>query len=207
MFRGVSCWNSGRCSYTLWRYDQQRNNISELDPELRDKVQRFVTAVSLVELDDDGVPCRPDQEYEWDYLTGKAHYLVSVLRSPADTALGTVRTLAREWTCVIAAFQTSGATESNRRIMGRRWLAARAQVADLLGPGPGASNDAPGAVTPNLLESFRGDVDGTHDDGPPAPERNFEELPIDSPPAAAMVAADPDLGHFMWMAARGIRSE
>ncbi len=75
----------------------------------------------------------------------------------------------------------------------------RAEMTDVLGPTP-ADASVPDAVPSDLIESLRG---GADDDGPPEPERD-EELPIDSPEVAAMVAADPDLGHFILMAAQGI---
>jgi hypothetical protein len=147
--------------------------LNELPDDLRDKVLRFVTAASLVELDSDGVPCRPKQASEWDHLTDNANYFVAELRSPVGTPLGSVRHLAWQWQCVIAAFRHGGATDSNRRIMGGRWLAARAQVSGELFP------NAPVADV-----SFSDET----------------ELPFNDPRVQKMMAEDPRLVGFIGQA-------
>ena len=94
---------------------------------LLDIARQFITAGSLIELDDNGLPCNPSQALEVIVTTRLAQRLLHVLRPGDDDA---VYTLADAWVSLVA-------TQAGRdRQAGARWLSARASAPDLLGSSP-----------------------------------------------------------------------
>jgi hypothetical protein len=106
--------------------------MDELSTEMRDAANRFLTAASLIDLDAEGLPCNPDQTREIDITSELAHRLTDALRPTDGPVARAVWVVAEEWNCLLAA-NLHGA---RRPEMGRRWLAAQANAAQLLGCAP-----------------------------------------------------------------------
>jgi hypothetical protein len=106
--------------------------MDELSAELRDAANRFLAAASLIDLDAEGLPCNPDQTREIDIMSELAHRLTDALGPTDGPVERAVWVVAEEWNCLLAVNQHS----ARRPEMGRRWLAARANAAQLLGCAP-----------------------------------------------------------------------
>lgn len=132
----------------------------ELPDELRDTAAKLLGIVREIDLDADGLPCNPSQEFEIWSATGWAHRLTAVLRSPMGTPAGEVRAVADGFGGLVIA------TKGHRSpAIGQRWLRLRdrASVAfgELFGPPEVA---VPDAVPADAIASLR---DSANPDGPP----------------------------------------
>ncbi|OBI16010.1 hypothetical protein A5714_11625 [Mycobacterium sp. E2462] len=175
--------------------------------------EMFVTGAMAIVVNDKGVQCIPAEAHALRRLARAVENrtdsseLGCALRSLARTvttlvmkyvvAMGGQRPPAADATVPLGEVGTRAHDDAG--IVGHfyRDLAA---VTELLEPLP-AHHSVPDAPTPNLIESLRHDGDGL-----PEAERDDTELPIDSPEVRAMVAADPELRHFINMAAIGIHT-
>jgi hypothetical protein len=136
--------------------------MDELSSGLRDVALRFLMAASRIDLDAEGLPCNPDQALEVDSTSRLARRLTDALRPTDGPAARAMWVMAEEWNCLLAAHE-----HGTRRLdVGRRWLAARANAADLLGFAPGGPS-VPDDLSqiqargPRFVEWAAGRVDGS----------------------------------------------
>jgi len=132
--------------------------LSELPDDLREAAQRFVVATSLIDLDETGLPCNPEQAFLVGIQTDLAHRLVHALSGSRPSRSDIARqvwALADAWCCVMAGTNDG---QSHVASMGRRWLEARADAPDLM-RAMARPVAIPDHVTPDLIESLRDSSD------------------------------------------------